>query len=162
MLTKKLESAINDQIQRELASAYIYLSMAAYFEANTLPGFANWMHIQANEENEHGMKFYNHLVERDGRVSLKAIAAPATDWKSSLDVFKEVQAHEAAVTESIHALYELALNEKDYPTQIMLQWFITEQVEEEKNAAEIVQQLELIDARGTAVLMLDHQLGKRE
>ena len=92
---------------------------------------------------------------------LKAIAAPATEWKSYLEVFKEVQAHEAEVTASINGLYELALKEKDYPMQVLLQWFINEQVEEEKNAAEIVQQLELIDAHGTAVLMLDHQLGKR-
>jgi ferritin len=107
------------------------------------------------------MKFYQHLVDRGGRVMLKAIAAPGTDWKSNLEVFKETQSHEAAVTASINNLYELALKEKDYPAQVLLQWYITEQVEEEKNAAEIVQQLELIDAHGTAVLMLDHQLAKR-
>ena len=107
------------------------------------------------------MKLYQHLVDRNGRVTLKAIAAPATNWKSNLEVFKEVQTHEAEVTASINGLYELALKEKDYPMQVLLQWFINEQVEEEKNAADIVQQLELIDAHGTAVLMLDHQLGKR-
>jgi ferritin len=94
-------------------------------------------------------------------VDLKAIAAPATTWKSSLEVFKEVQKHEAFVTASINSLYELALSEKDFATQIMLQWFISEQVEEEKNAAEIVQKLELIEAKGTALLMLDHELGHR-
>ena len=135
--------------------------MAAYFENKNLPGFAKWLHVQTDEERGHGMKLYQHLVDRDGRVMLKAIAAPATEWKSNLEVFKEVQVHEAEVTASINSLYELALKEKDYPMQVLLQWFINEQVEEEKNAADIVQQLELIDAHGTAVLMLDHQLGKR-
>jgi len=161
MISKKMQDAINEQINKELYSSYLYLSMAAAFENKNLPGFAKWMHVQADEERGHGMKLYEHLVDRGGRVALKAIAAPATEWKSNLDVFKEVQVHEAAVTASINALYELALKEKDYPAQVVLQWFITEQVEEEKNAAEIVQQLELIDAHGTAVLMLDHQLGKR-
>jgi ferritin len=162
MITKSIQNAINEQINKEFYSSYLYLSMAAYFDDNNLPGFAKWMHIQADEEREHGMKFFEHLLERGGKVELKPIAAPQTQWHTNLDVFKQVQEHEAAVTASIYALYELALKEKDYPLQVVLQWFITEQVEEEKNAAEIVQQLELIDARGTAVLMLDHQLGKRE
>ena len=161
MISNTMQKAINEQINKELYSSYLYLSMAAYFENKNLPGFAKWMHAQADEEREHGMKFFQYLLDRGGKVELKAIAAPEADWKTNLDVFKQVQEHEAAVTASIYALYELALNEKDYPSQAMLQWFITEQVEEEKNAADIVQQLELIDARGTAVLMLDHQLGKR-
>jgi ferritin len=161
MIPKTIQDATNEQINKELYSSYLYLSMAAYFESKNLPGFAKWMRVQADEEIKHGMKFYQHLVDRGGRVLLKGIAAPETDWKSNLDVFKEAQSHEAAVTASINNLYELALKEKDYPAQVLLQWYITEQVEEEKNAAEIVQQLELIDAHGTAVLMLDHQLGKR-
>jgi ferritin len=161
MIPKTIQDATNEQINKELYSSYLYLSMAAYFESKNLPGFAKWMRVQADEETKHGMKFYQHLVDRGGRVLLKGIAAPRTDWKSNLDVFKETQSHEAAVTASINNLYELALKEKDYPAQVLLQWYITEQVEEEKNAAEIVQQLELIDAHGTAVLMLDHQLGKR-
>jgi ferritin len=161
MISKTMQDAINEQINKELYSSYLYLSMAAYFEDKNLPGFANWMRVQTGEEREHGMKFYDFLVDRGGRVMLKAIAAPATEWKTSLEVFKEVQAHEAKITASINSLYELALQEKDYPSQVMLQWFINEQVEEEKNAADIVQQLELIDAHGTAVLMLDKQLGKR-
>jgi ferritin len=135
--------------------------MAAYFENKNLPGFAKWMYVQAEEERGHGMKFFEHLVERGGKVELKPINSPETNWNTSLEVFKHVQEHEAGVTTSINALYELAIKEKDYPFQVLLQWFITEQVEEEKNAADIVQQLELIDAKGTAVLMLDHQLGKR-
>jgi len=161
MISKTMQEAINEQINKELYSSYLYLSMASSFENDNLPGFAKWMHVQADEERGHGMKLYHHLVDRGGRVILMAIAAPATDWNSNLEAFKVVQAHEAAVTASINALYELALKEKDYPAQVLLQWFITEQVEEEKNAAEIVQQLELIDAHGTAVLMLDKQLGKR-
>jgi ferritin len=161
MISKTMEQAINEQINKELYSSYLYLSMAAYFEGKNLPGFATWMHVQADEEREHGMKFFEYLVDRGANVELKPIAGPATVWKTSLDAFKQVQEHEAFVTASINALYEQALKEKDYPTQVLLQWFITEQVEEEKNAAEIVQQIELIDAKGTAVLMLDHQLGKR-
>jgi len=161
MITKAMQDAMNDQIQKELFSSYLYLSMAAYFEDKNLPGFANWMRKQADEERGHGMKIYDHLIERGGRVTLKAIEAPKTDWKSSLEVFEEVAAHEAKVTASINALYELALKEKDYPAQVMLQWFISEQVEEEKNAAEILANLKLIEERGTAVLMLDHRLGKR-
>jgi ferritin len=161
MITKSLQDAINDQINKELFSSYLYLSMAAYFEDKNLPGFANWMRRQADEERGHGMKLYNHLVERGGRIMLTAIDAPKTDWKSSLEVFEEVAEHEAKVTASINALYELAFKEKDYPAQVVLQWFITEQVEEEKNAAEILSNLKLIEERGTAVLMLDHRLGKR-
>jgi ferritin len=161
MISNGMQKAINEQINKELYSSYLYLSMAAHFESKNLPGFAKWMHVQADEERTHGMKLFQHLVDRGGQVELKAIAGPTTVWKTNLEVFKQVQEHEAAVTASINALYELALKEKDYPAQVMLQWFINEQVEEEKNAADILQQLELIDARGTAVLMLDHQMGKR-
>ena len=161
MISKIMQEAINEQINKELYSSYLYLSMSAFFENKTLPGFAKWLHLQADEERGHGMKLYEHLVDRSGRVVLKAIANPPAEWKSNLEAFKEVQTHEVAVTASINSLYELAIKEKDYPAQVLLQWFISEQVEEEKNAAEIVQQLELIDSHGTAVFMLDHQLGKR-
>jgi len=157
-----MQKAINEQINKEFFSAYLYLAMAAYFEHENLPGFASWMYIQAGEEKEHGMKFYKHLIDRGGKVELPSIDSPKSDWKSHLEVFKEVQKHEAQVTASINGLYETALQEKDYPSQMMLQWFISEHVEEEKNAADIVQQLELINAKGTAILMLDHQLGKRK
>lgn len=162
MISKAMQDAINEQINKELFSSYLYLSMAAYFEDRNLPGFAHWMRVQEQEEREHAMKFYEHIFERGGKVVLKAIDAPKTEWASPLEVAEEVAAHEAKVTASIYALYELALQEKDYPAQVMLQWFITEQVEEEKNAAEIVANLKLIEERGTAVLMLDHRLGKRE
>lgn len=162
MIGKPMQDAMNEQINKELFSSYLYLSMAAYFEDKNLPGFANWMRLQADEEREHAMKFYNFILERGGRVLLKAIDAPKTDWTSNLEVVEEVAAHEAKVTASIYALYELALKEKDYPAQVMLQWFISEQVEEEKNAAEIVASLKMIEARETAVLQLDHRLSKRK
>ena len=162
MIGKAMQDAMNEQINKELFSSYLYLSMAAYFEDKNLPGFGNWMRLQADEEREHAMKFYNHILERGGRVTLKAIDAPKTDWNSNLEVAEEVAAHEGKVTASIYSLYELALKEKDYPAQVMLQWFITEQVEEEKNAGEIVADLKLIEERGTAVLMLDHRLAKRK
>jgi len=161
MMNKTVQDAMNEQINKELYSAYLYLSMAAYFEDKNLPGFAHWMRVQEAEEREHAMKFYDFILERGGRVTLKAIDAPKTEWSSTLEVAEEVAAHEAKVTASIYALYEAALKEKDYPTQVMLQWFITEQVEEEKNSADIVASLKLIEAQRTAVLMLDHQLGKR-
>ena len=161
MINKSMQDAMNDQINKELYSSYLYLSMAAYFEDRNLPGFSRWMRVQEAEEREHAMKFYDFILERGGKVTLKAIDAPKTEWASTMEVAEEVAAHEAKVTASIYALYELALKEKDYPAQVMLQWFISEQVEEEKNAAEIVANLKLIEERGTAVLMLDHRLGKR-
>jgi ferritin len=162
MIGQAMQDAMNEQINKEFYSSYLYLSMAAYFEDKNLPGFANWMRVQADEEREHGMKFFDFIHERGGRVCLNGIAAPKTEWSSSLEVAEEVGAHEAKVTASIYSLYELAQQEKDYPSQVMLQWFINEQVEEEKNAAEIVATLKLIEDRGTAVLMLDHQLAKRK
>ena len=161
MIGKPMQDALNEQINKELFSSYLYLSMAAYFEEKNLSGFGNWMRVQADEEREHAMKFYDFILETGGKVMLKAIEAPKTEWNSNLEVAEEVAAHEAKVTASIYALYELALKEKDYPAQVMLQWFISEQVEEEKNASEIVADLKLIEDRGTAVLMLDKQLGKR-
>ncbi|MEO8356093.1 MAG: ferritin [Chloroflexota bacterium] len=161
MIGKPVQDAMNEQINKELFSSYLYLSMAAYFEDKNLAGFAHWMRTQADEEREHAMKFYDFILERGGRVMLKGIDAPKTEWSSSLEIAEEVAAHEAKVTASIYELYEIAMQEKDYPAQVMLQWFISEQVEEEKNAAELVANLRLIEDRGTAVLMLDHRLAKR-
>lgn len=162
MIGKTMQDAMNEQINKELFSSYLYLSMAAWFEESNLPGFANWMRIQADEEREHAMKFYEFILERGGRVQLKAIEAPKAEWSSTLEAVEEVAAHEGKVSASINALYELALKEKDYPAQVMLQWFISEQVEEEKNAADLVANVKMIEARETAVLMLDHRLSKRK
>ena len=162
MIGKAMQDAMNEQINKELYSSYLYLSMAAYFEDKNLMGFAHWMRLQAEEEREHAMKFYNFILDRGGRVQLKAIDAPETEWKSNLQIAEQVAEHEGKVTASINNLYEIALKEKDYPAQVMLQWFISEQVEEEKNAQELVAKLKLIEERGTAVLMLDHRLSKRK
>jgi ferritin len=161
MISKAMQEAINNQINKEMFSSYLYLSMSAYFEENNLSGFAHWMRLQATEENEHAMKFFDFLVERGGRVSLSAIETPKATWENSLNAFQQALAHEEMITASINSLYELALKEKDYASQIFLQWYISEQVEEEKNAGDIIHQLKMIDAHGTAVLMLDKQLGKR-
>ncbi len=162
MIPQAMQDAMNEQIKNELYSAYLYLSMAAHFESKTLSGFANWLRIQAQEELGHAMKFFDFIIERGGTVALKAIDQPPSSWNSNLEAFEQVLAHEQKVTKNIHDLYELALKEKDYPSQVMLQWFIEEQVEEEKNATEIIEKLKMIEAHGTAVLMLDHELGKRE
>ena len=160
MISKKIQDAINDQIGYEFYSAYLYLAMSAHFETLNLKGFAGWMRTKFSEEQVHALKFFDYVNDRGGKVVLPAIEQPKGSWKSNLAVFEESLAHEQSVTARIHKLYELALTEKDYPTQALLQWFITEQVEEEKTVAEIIEQLKLIDARGTAVLMLDHQLNK--
>jgi ferritin len=162
MISKKMQNALNDQINKEMFSSYLYLSMAAYFEGKNLPGFGNWLRIQAEEEHEHAMKLYNFLLERGGKVELKAIAAPKVDWASTMEAVEEVLKHEQFVTKSIHDLYEVALAEKDYAAQVMLHWFIEEQVEEEANASAILDNMQRIEAHDTAVLMLDHRLAKRK
>lgn len=162
MISEKMQDAINDQIQAEFYSAYMYLSMAAYFEAKNLPGFAKWLRVQFQEEQEHALKFYDFLTDRGGRVQLGAIEQPPLEWEGNLEAFQAVLEHEQKVTGMINKLYEVALKQKDYASQVMLHWFIDEQVEEEKNASDIIEQLLLIDARGSALLMLDRQLGKRE
>lgn len=161
MLSKKLQDAINDQIKHELYSAYLYLAMSAHFEAVNLPGFARWMRLQSQEETSHAMKLFDFIHERGGRVVLQAIAQPPGEFKSALNVFQQALEHEQKVTEMIHRLYELAGKENDYATQVMLQWFITEQVEEEKTAGDVVEQLKTIGEQPAAVFMLDRQLGAR-
>jgi ferritin len=161
MISQVMQDAINEQIKNELYSAYLYLSMSAYFEERNLPGFAKWLRVQFEEEQGHALKFYDYVHERGGAIKLQAIAQPPAEWKSSLDAFQQVLEHEQKVTSLIHKLYALALKENDYASQIMLQWFITEQVEEEKNATDVIAKLQMIEERGTAVLMLDHELGHR-
>lgn len=162
MLTQAIQNALNDQIQKELYSSYVYLSMAAYFEAQNLPGAAHWMRLQSNEELEHAMKFFEFINDRGGRVTLQGIGQPPADFPSPLAVFEEALRHEQKVSKSIHDLFALAVTESDYPTQSMLQWFIDEQVEEEKSAGDIVAQLKMIGDSPTALFMLDSHLGARE
>ena len=162
MISKSLQDAINEQINLELYSAYLYLSMSAHFESENLSGFANWMRVQYQEETGHAMKFYKYLLERNGAVTLKAIAQPTTKFKTPADVFTVVLKHEQKVTSLINKLYELAVKEKDYAAQFFLQWFINEQVEEEKNATEILNMLEMIGDSPVSLIMADRQLGARK
>ena len=161
MLSKTMMKALNEQINHELYSSYLYLSMAAYCEAANLPGFAQWMKVQSGEETKHGMKIYNYVNDRDGKVILQAIDQPPTDFKSPIDMFTKAYQHEQKVSGLITKLYELAVKENDYPTQMMLQWFITEQVEEEKTANDIVEQLKMIGDVPVSLMMMDRQLGAR-
>jgi ferritin len=161
MLGKKLEDALNEQINKELYSGYLYLSMSAYCESESLPGFAGWMRAQAQEEVEHAMRLFDHVFATGGRVVLKVIEMPAPVWKSPLEMFEEVLEHERKVTGMIHRLYELAVQEQEYATQMELQWFITEQVEEEDSAGQIVEQLKRIGDQPMGLLMMDRQLGER-
>lgn len=161
MISKKTQTELNKQINAEMYSAYLYLSMSAYFETLNLSGFANWTYIQYQEEMTHAMKMYHFVIERGGRVELDAIEAPKKEWKGSLDVMKEVYAHEQKVTGMINDLVDLAIQEKDHATNNFLQWFVAEQVEEEANADEIVSELEFIGENKQALLMLDRELRGR-
>jgi ferritin len=161
MLGKRLEEAINEQINKELYSAYLYLSMSAYCEAENLPGAARWMRVQAQEELGHALKLFDHVTARKGRVVLKAIEMPPPVWKSPLVMFEEVLAHERKVTGLINRLYEVALSENDFATQRELQWFITEQGEEEESAGRAVDQLKKVGTEPMGLLALDRQLGER-
>ena len=161
MLNKTVQDAINEQIKHEFYSAYLYLSMSAYCETINLPGFAHWMRVQYQEELAHALKFFDFVNDREGSVELQAIEQPPSEFQSPLDVFQRSLEHERKVSGLIHRLYEVALKEKDYPTQTLLQWFITEQVEEEKSASQVVEQLKLIANDGAALLLLDRELAAR-
>ncbi|MBU7013136.1 MAG: ferritin [Theionarchaea archaeon] len=161
MMKDKIEKAINSQINAELYSSYLYLSMSSYFSSINFDGFASWMQVQAQEELMHAMKFYNYVVERGGRVILTAIEAPLAEWDSPLAVFEHVYAHEQKVTGLINDLVDLAIAENDHATTTFLQWFVAEQVEEESSADQIVQKLILVKDQGSGLLMLDQELGKR-
>ena len=162
MITKKMQTALNKQINEELFSSYLYLSMAADFEARNLTGAAKWMKMQADEELEHAMKFFHFVLERGGEVDLLAIAKPQKSWKSPLTAFQDAEKHEQHITKFINDLYEMATKEKDYATQSMLKWFVDEQVEEEASVGEIVARLEMIADSKNGLFMMDRELGKRE
>ncbi|HHF58812.1 MAG TPA: ferritin [Thermoplasmatales archaeon] len=161
MLSERMMKALNKQLNAELYSAYLYLSMAAYFESKNLKGFANWMRVQAQEELTHAMKFFDYINERRGRVYLEAIEKPPIEWKSPLDVFEATYEHEVKVTSMINDLVNMAMEEKDHATYNMLQWFVAEQVEEEASADEVRQQLRMIKEDGRGIMMLDRELKQR-
>ena len=160
-MPKAVLDALNQQIQKELFSAYYYLSMSVHFQSANLNGFAHWMNKQYEEETKHAMKILHFVGERGGRVVLEGIEKPPTEFKTPLDVMKLVLEHEKKVTASINAVYELAVREKDYPTQIMLEWFINEQVEEERSAEDVINTLKMIGDAPAGLVMLDRQLGAR-
>ena len=161
MLPKKIETAMNKQINHEMYSAYLYLSMSVYCNSLNLEGFAHWMRVQANEEMAHAMKFYHHILERGGTVKLDAIKAPEAAWKSPLDVAQAVLKHEQFVTKLIHSLTDLSYAEKDHASTTLLQWFVDEQVEEEASATLIVERLKMVKESSGGLYMLDRELGKR-
>jgi ferritin len=161
MLSDKILTAINEQITKELYSSYLYFQMAAWFDNQTMPGFAVWMRAQAQEEIAHATIFYNYVNERGGFVEMGAIDKPNHEYTSALDVFEKTLAHEQLVTSSINSIMDLAVDERDYATQKRLEWFIEEQVEEEANPAEIIGKLNMIGDAGNGLYMLDKELGAR-
>ena len=161
MLSTTMEKAINDQINAEIYSAYLYLAMSAYFESTNLPGFANWMRVQVQEELTHADKFYNFVHDCRGRVTLKKIDGPETEWDSPMAVFEATLEHEQKVTSLINKLVDSALKEHDHASNIFLQWFVTEQVEEEKNADDIIQKIKRMADMPGGLMMLDNELAQR-
>lgn len=161
MLAKKVEAAMNDQLQKELQSAYVYLAMSAWAESKSFPGMAQWLRAQWAEELEHAMRFYNFIVDRGARVEFKALEAPPVEYRSALHVFESALEHERSVTRSINELYELVAKEKDFASQAWLDWFATEQVEEEKNVGQVVDDLQRVGDKGDGLFLLDRELGKR-
>jgi ferritin len=161
MMNKKVQAAVNGQIQIEQYSSYLYLAMSAYCESKNLKGFAHWLKIQSQEEQTHAMKLYQHVLDRGGKIELKEIAAPGTEFGAPLELFEKVLAHEIEITGKVNALYEIALKEKDYPLQLLLHWFIEEQVEEEAAASEVLERLRLIGDKGGSIIYIDKEMGKR-
>lgn len=161
MLTPKMEAALNEQIIAELYSSYFYLAMNSYFESVSLSGFSHWMRQQAQEEMMHAMKIYDYLHERGGKAKLTAIDEPPAEWQSALEVFKDVLAHEQKVTSLINDLVNLAIDERDHATNAFLQWFVTEQVEEEASVGAVVDRLEMIGEDTAGLFALDLELAKR-
>ncbi len=161
MIKEKIQEALNKQLNAELFSSYLYLSMAAYFESINLKGFANWMRVQTQEELVHAMKFYNFIIERGGKAVLSAIEGPPTQWKSPLAVFEHAYQHEQKVTGLINNLVDLSIAEQDHATNNFLQWFVAEQVEEEASADEVVQKIKLMGDASGGLFMLDQELAQR-
>lgn len=161
-ISQALHQAMNDQIKHEMASGYLYLSMAAAFEAQNLPGFAHWMRVQAQEELGHAMKFFDHLCDRGARVTLQAIDAPPVEFPTPLDAFQRALDHERFVTSLISNLYNIAVRENDLLSLSLLQWFLEEQIEEERTAEQMVETLKRIDGDWTGIIMLDRELASRK
>jgi ferritin len=161
MIHPKIEKALNEQINAEMFSAYLYLAMVAYFQDKNLSGFANWMTVQNQEETFHAMKFFRYVSERGGRVTLDAIEKPQFEWESPLAAMEAAQKHEAYITGRINSLVDLAITEKDHATASFLGWFVDEQVEEEDSVNEVVQKLRLLGSDGGGLFMMDRDMATR-
>ncbi len=161
MLSKKLEEAVNEQIKWELYSAYLYMSMAGYFDSMNLRGFAHWLKVQAQEEHTHALRFYGYMIDRGGRVQLLPIDGPPHEWKSPLNAFQDGFTHETQVTARINNLMNLAIEASDHATTNFLQWFVAEQVEEEANFDAAVQQLKLVGNEGNGMFLIDREMAAR-
>ncbi len=161
MINPRIEKEFNDQIKHEIGSAYLYLSMAAYFDNLGWNGMASWMKVQAQEEMVHAMKFYTHIVDREGKVHLQALEQPKTEWASPLDAFQAAYKHEQFVTGRIQTLAKVSTEENDYMSRPLIDWFLNEQIEEEANSSKIAQQLERIGTSTEGLTMLDRELGAR-
>ncbi|HNR63655.1 MAG TPA: ferritin [Thermotogota bacterium] len=161
MLNPKMEMELNKQINEELYSAYLYQSMAAYFAASNLKGFAKWMDVQASEEVKHARKFYDFIIDRMGKVVLEAIEKPPVEWDSPLAAMEAAFKHEQHVTGRIHFLVDLAREVKDKSAEVMLDWFVMEQVEEEASVDEYVQMLKMFGDKPQGIMMVNHEMGER-
>ncbi len=161
MFNKKIQEAFNSHMNKESFSAHLYMSMSAHLQAANLKGMAHWMRLQADEETMHTMKFFDYILARGGRVVLDRVNAPPTEWDTPLAVFEAAYEHEKAVSAMINSLVDLSLEESDHASNTFLQWFVTEQVEEEESALEIVEQLKLIGDDTTALFLIDKELGQR-
>ena len=161
MLSPKMEKALNEQINAEMFSAYLYLAMVAYFQEKNLSGFAHWMTVQNEEETFHAMKFFRYVSERGGRVTLDAIEKPQFEWESPLAAMEAALEHEGYITSRINDLVDLAIEEKDHATASFLRWFVDEQVEEEDSVNEVVQKLRMVGSNGGGLFMMDRDLGTR-
>ena len=157
-----MEKALNGQVNAELYSSYLYLSMNAYFKSVNLDGFANWMYAQAQEELMHAMKFYDFINQRGGRTLLAAIEAPPDQWDSPLAVFEDTLKHEKKVTGLINGLVDIAMEERDHATQVFLQWFVTEQIEEEESVGNVLEHLKLLGDAKQGLFMMDRELATRQ
>lgn len=160
-MNKRMEDALNEQVNAEMFSSYLYLSMSAYFADMNLNGFANWMRVQAQEELAHAMKFFDYINERGGRIELKVIEQPRKEWGSVIEAMEETYKHEQLVTSLINNLVNVAIEEKDHASNNFLQWFVSEQVEEEAHASELLSELKMIEGKGPALFMIDRELKTR-
>lgn len=161
MLSKKLLKALNKQINLEYYSSYLYRAMSAYMENKNLDGSAHWMRMQADEEHLHALKIFDYVLERGGRIELLAVSAPPQDWDSPLSAFKAALEHEQDMTEKISVLADLAIKERDHATNNLMQWYVSEQVEEEANVDDIVKKLEMVGDDGPGMFMMDRELKSR-